>query len=97
MTDLPEDNESDELADAINDMAEKVSKTLLKEYMALPKELQIGLVLIRTTQLILSNILCHVAMDIEELTKLADEQGEEIKDLTQTCATSGFSDKFGKH
>ena len=91
-------NEKEELiTNAINNITEKVSQVVLDEYMKLPEEIQIGLVLIKSTQLLLANILCQVAADHEELDKLIDEQSEDIKELTHSCAHSGFAEKFKPH
>jgi len=86
--------EDEQIAHAINSITEKMSKVLLDEFLKLPKEVQINLVLIKATQLLLANILCQVAHDIEEFKKLIEDQGLEIKELAINCAYSGFSGKF---
>lgn len=91
---MTDDKEQDDLSDAINDLTDKVSNVLLKEYMDLPQDMQIGLVLIQTSQLLLANVLCHVALNAEELEGLISEQSSEIRELTLHCARAGFSDKF---
>lgn len=85
------------IANAINTLTEKISRLLLDEFLKLPDELQINLVLIKTAQLLLANILCHVATSRIELEKIVSEQGEELKDLTFSCAFSGFPGKFEGH
>lgn len=91
---MTDEKAQDDLSDAINDLTDKVSTVLLKEYMDLPQEMQIGLVLIQTTQLLLANILCHVALNADELQGLINEQSDEIRELTMHCAHAGFGDKF---
>lgn len=86
---------SDEsLVNAINNITEKLSHVLLQEFLQLPKELQINIMLIKSAQLLLANILCHVVTAKEELASLADVQGDEIKELTFDCAMTGFATKF---
>lgn len=82
---------------AINNITGKVSEVMLQEYMKLPADIQIGLILIKSTQLLLANVLCQIAADHDELNKLMDEQAEDIKELTHTCAHTGFADKFKTH
>lgn len=82
------------VSDAINKLTEKLSELLLDELLKLPEELQTGFVLIKSTQLLLSNILCQVASGMDILEKLCEEQGQQIKELTLNCAYSGFSEKF---
>jgi len=90
------DNNQDELiANAINAMTEKMSEVLLQEFLSLPKDLQFNIVLIKSAQLLLANVLCQVAMSAEELDGVCESQGAEIKELTLNCAVSGFADKFG--
>ncbi len=89
------DEQQDELiTDAINNITQKLGDTLLKEFLDLPEELQINLVLIKTSQLLLANILCQVAANKRELEKITEDQGVEIKDLTMNCAFSAFGGKF---
>lgn len=89
------DQTQDELiTNAINQLTEKLSVILLKEFLKLPKDLQLNMVLIKTGQLLLANILCHVAVSKEELEKVLNDQAEEMKELTFTCANTGFADKF---
>lgn len=82
------------LTNAINMLTEKLSKTLLKNFLTLPKELQMNIVLIKSAQLLLANILCHVATNNDELDKITNEQGIEIKELVHDCAFTGFTNKF---
>jgi hypothetical protein len=91
---MKNENQDESITNAINDITEKLSSVLLREFLTLPKELQINIVLITSAQLLLANILCHVATTKEELENIADNQGVEIKELTFNCAFTGFSDKF---
>src|SRR5438309_2261067 len=86
--------QDDLVTNAINTITEELSVLLLQEFLKLPQDMQINLILIKSAQLLLANILCHVATNKDELEKIASEQGEEIKELTLTCALTGFSDKF---
>lgn len=93
---------ADEITDevitqAINQLTEKLSHVLLQDFLELSDELQLNIVLIKTGQLLLANVLCHVAANSEELDKITDEQGADLKELTMTCAHTGFADKFGSH
>lgn len=88
------ENQEEVITAAINKLTEKLSTLLLDELLKLPAELQTGFVLIKTAQLLLSNILCQVATNKDSLDKIADAQGEEIKVLTLDCAFMGFADKF---
>ena len=87
-------NTDESITNAINNITEKLSSLLLQEFLQLPKELQINIVLIKSAQLLLANILCHIAITKEELENIADAQGSEVKELTFNCAFTGFSDKF---
>ncbi|RDI48790.1 hypothetical protein [Aquicella lusitana] len=89
-----EKSQDESIADAINTITEKLGSLLLQEFLKLPQDLQINLVLIKSAQLLLANILCQVAANNEELEKIADDQGAEMKELTYTCAVTGFSNKF---
>lgn len=82
------------ITDAINMLTEKLSKVLLDEFLALSDELHVNVVLIKTAQLLLANILCQVSENIEELNKISDLQGTELKELAQHCALTAFSNKF---
>lgn len=82
------------LTDAINNLTQSVSNALLQEFLKLPNELQVNVVLIKSAQLLLANVLCHVALNKEELENIADAQGLELKELTLNCAASGFEAKF---
>ncbi len=88
------ENQDELISNAINDVTEKLSKVLLKEFLKLPDNLQVSIVLIKSAQLLLANILCQVTTSKEELEKIAEIQGKEIQELTLDCAYSGFSDKF---
>ncbi|HSW68560.1 MAG TPA: hypothetical protein VLI69_00155, partial [Gammaproteobacteria bacterium] len=91
---MPDEPQDELITHAINMLTEKISKNLLKDFLKLPKELQMNLVLIKAAQLLLANILCHVATNKEELDKISNEQGIEIKDLIFNCAFTGFASKF---
>jgi heme/copper-type cytochrome/quinol oxidase subunit 3 len=91
---MTDENHDELITEAINKITEKLSKVLLQDFLKLPKELQLNIVLIKTTQLLLSNILCHVATNRDELEKISNEQGVEIKELIFNCAFTGFSNKF---
>lgn len=91
---MKNENQDESIADAINAITGKISNMLLQEFLNLPKELQINIVLIKSAQLLLANILCHVATTKEELENITEDQGVEIKELTFNCAFTGFSDKF---
>lgn len=88
------ENHDDSITDAINTITEKLSNVLLEEFLKLPKELQINIILIKSSQLLLANILCHVATTKEELQSITDAQGAEMNELTFNCAFTGFPDKF---
>ncbi len=88
------DSQDELLTNAINSLTEKLSKTLLKDFLKLSKELQMNIVLIKSAQLLLANILCHIATNQEELDKITSEQGVEIKELVLDCAFTGFAGKF---
>ncbi|EKD54297.1 MAG: hypothetical protein ACD_60C00099G0005 [uncultured bacterium] len=95
MTDDNQTNDQNELLiHAINTLTEKMSKVLLKEFLKLPKEVQINLALIKSAQLLLANILCQVSETQEELMQLIENQNEEIKELTMNCAFTAFANKF---
>jgi hypothetical protein len=88
------DNQEELITNSINTLTKNLSNVLLQEFLKLPSELQMNIVLIKTAQLLLANVLCHVATNKDELEKITDEQGIEIKELTFNCAFSGFSDKY---
>lgn len=88
------DNQDELISDAINTITENLSKMLLQEFLKLPTELQLNVILIKSAQLLLANILCHIATNKDELEKISDVQGLEVKELTLNCAFTGFSGKF---
>jgi hypothetical protein len=88
------ENQDESITNAINEITKKLSNVVLQEFLNLPKELQMNIVLIKSAQLLLSNILCHVVTTKEELENVTDAQGAEIKELTFNCAFAGFSAKF---
>lgn len=88
------ENQDELITNAINNITEKLSSELLQAFLKLPTELQMNIVLIKSAQLLLANILCHVATNKEELENIANGQGVEIKELTFNCAFTGFSHKF---
>lgn len=91
---MTENINDESLIAAINDITETVSQHMLAEFLKLPKETRTNLVLIKSAQLLLANILCQVAEQNEELEGLIEIQGEEIKELTFTCAYTAFARKF---
>lgn len=92
---MPENEQNYELfAEAINNIAEKISEVLLQKYLELPEELQKSIVLIKSVQLVLANILCQIAISKEELDDIANQQGEDIKELIYDCAMTAFAKKF---
>lgn len=82
------------ITNAVNRITEKLSGVLLQEFLKLPAESQVNIVLIKSAQLLLANILCHVAITKEELEMISTDQAMQIKELTNHCAFTGFSDKF---
>lgn len=88
------DNQDELITDAINNITQKLGDLLLKEFLDLPDDLQINLILIKSSQLLLANILCQVASNKKELSKITEDQATELKDLTLTCAFTAFSNKF---
>ncbi len=91
---MKNENQDEAITSAINNITEKLSNVLLQEFLNLPTELQINIVLIKSAQLLLANILCHVASTKDELENIASDQGIEMKELIFNCAFTGFSDKF---
>ena len=91
---MKNDNEDELITNAINHLTEKISHVLLQEFLNLSNELQLNIVLIKSAQLLLANVLCQVAGNKDELNKIIDAQGEEIKELTINCSFTGFSDKY---
>ena len=92
---MTEKSQEELAADMINNLTSKVSHVLLKEFNQLPQELQLNVVMIKTVQLLLANVLCHVAGNKDELDGLISVQGEEVGELVQTCANMAFPEKFG--
>lgn len=87
-------NKEEEITKSINNITQKISGVLLDEFMKLSKDLQLSIILIKSSQLLLANVLCHVAATKDELDKITSLQGAEMTELTHTCAHIGFSDKF---
>jgi hypothetical protein len=88
------ENQDEIISNAINLLTEKMSEVLLQEFLKLPADQQLNIVLIKSAHLLLANILCNIASNNEELEKIISAQGEDIKELTHTCAISAFADKF---
>lgn len=88
------ENQDEIITNTINNMTEKLSSVMLQEFLNLPKELHINMILIKSAQLLLANILCHVATNKDELENITNDQGTEIKELTFNCVLTGFSNKF---
>lgn len=91
---MAEEHQDELLAVAINTITEKASKILLDEFLKLPADMQLNLVLIKAAQLLLANVLCQVVQNEEELNRILEDQGPEIKFLTLDCAHSAFPEKF---
>lgn len=94
------DNDNDLLnneimINAINSITAKLSDELLQEFLNLPNEAQKNLVLLKIVQLLLANVLCQIAIDIEELELLAANQSSELNELILNCAATGYAKKFG--
>lgn len=88
------DEEQLALIDAINSINESVSQEMLKKFLSLPSSQRTNLVLIKSSQLLLANVLCQVAANEEELHELLSAQELELKELTLDCAMSGYGEKF---
>ena len=82
------------IADSVNNITEKLSNVLLKEFLKLPDNLKLNIVLIKSVQLLLANILCQVVSDMSELNEITDAQGADIKELSLNCALTGYTEKF---
>ena len=80
--------------ESINNLTEIVSNRLLDEFLNLPEDLQKNIVLIKVAELLLANILCHVAKDNDELAEITQQELVELKELITDCAISGFAAKF---
>ena len=80
----------------INTLTEIVSDRLLEEFLKLPEKIQKNVILIKVAELLLANILCHVAKSNEELTDITTQELVELKELISDCAMTGFANKFGK-
>ena len=89
--------ENEKLVEAINNLTKKMSDLLLKEFLKLPESMQKSIVLIKSAQLMLANILCQVAINKEELEKILQDQGNDVIELTHNCAMSAYSEKFSFH
>lgn len=89
-----DETQDESIANAINLITEKASQSLLENFLKLPTELQLNIVLIKSAQLLLANVLCQVATNKDELEKISAEQGIDIKELTFNCAFTGFASKF---
>jgi hypothetical protein len=88
------ENQDEAITNAINSITGKISYVLLQNFLILPNELQLNVVLLKSVQLLLVNILCQVATTNDELTDIGNVQGSEIKELTINCTYAGFADKF---
>jgi hypothetical protein len=87
-------NDNEMFINAINKITEKLSQELLTQFLKLPKDAQLNIVLIKSAQLLLANILCQVAQNKNELEEIANQQCIELKELIFDCAMTGFSQKF---
>lgn len=82
------------VSDAINMITERASRVVIDEFVKLPSDLQMNVVLVKSAQLLLANVLCQVASNMEELDALLETQSDDMKELTMSCAVSAFTDKF---
>ena len=90
-TENANESEANDTIDIINIITSQLSKTLLTEFLKLPKEARTGLVLVKSAQLLMANSLCQVVDSKDELEQLIAEHTAEIKTLTLKCAQIGFS------
>src|SRR5690348_13992414 len=87
---MSNENQDEAITNAINNITDKLSNILLEEFLNLSKELQMNIVLIKSAQLLLANLLCHVATTKDELENISSDQGIEMKELIFNCAFTGF-------
>lgn len=92
---MAEKSQEERATDAINDLTSEVSDALLAGFNQLPKDLQLNVVMIKTVQLLLANVLCHVAGNKQEFDDIVTVQGAEISELSYACANTAFAEKFG--
>ncbi len=86
--------EDEMFLDTINQLTETVSNRLLEDFLKLPDDLQKNVVLVKVAELLLANILCHIATDKKELDEIIEQQVVEMKELIADCAATGFAHKF---
>jgi hypothetical protein len=87
-------NQELDALDIINTITSQLNKTLVSEFLKLPKEAQTGLVLTKSVQLLLANVLCQVTDSKDELEQLLADHTAAIKTLTLRFAQLEFSRKF---
>lgn len=92
---MTEKSQEERATDAINSLTSDVSNALLEGFNQLPQDLQLNVVMIKTVQLLLANVLCHVAQNKQEFDDIVTVQGSEISELAYTCANVAFAAKFG--
>jgi hypothetical protein len=92
---MSEKSQEERATDAINSLTSSLSDALLEGFNQLPKDLQLNVVMIKTVQLLLANVLCHVAHNKAEFDDIVTVQGAEITDLSYACANTAFAGKFG--
>lgn len=90
-----EKSKEERATDAINSLTSTVSDALLESFNQLPQDMQLNVVMVKTVQLLLANVLCHVAVNRQEFDEIVALQGEEITELAYTCANTAFAGKFG--
>lgn len=91
---MTEKSQEERATDAINELTSSVSNALLEGFNQLPQDLQLNVVMIKTVQLLLANVLCHVAKNKQEFDDIVTVQGAEITELAYTCANVAFAAKF---
>lgn len=94
---MSHNDENELFLNAINQITERLSEVLLQEYLKLPEKLQKSLVLTKSSELLLANVVCQIAMNRQELSQIVEELGEDMKELIESCAVSGFAEKFEIH
>lgn len=92
---MTEKSQEERATDAINELTSSISDALLEGFNQLPQDLQLNVVMIKTVQLLLANVLCHVAQSKAEFDDIVTVQGAEITDLAYACANTAFAGKFG--
>lgn len=92
---MTDKTQEERATDAINGLTSIVSNALLEGFNELPNDLQLNVVMIKTVQLLMANVLCHVAANKQEFDDIVTVQGSEIAELSYACAQTAFAEKFG--